>query len=276
MNHATARAPSRAAFTLIELLVVVAVIAILVGLLLPALGGARRAAHRAECASNIRQLTLANDLYAQDHDDRYMPGAREIESTNLHRWHGVRSNPGAPFAPRGAPITPYLDDAALSGAVRLCPAFVRMLESLAERGRGFERGCGGYGYNNAYVGTERTRLPGSQDIWRVVTDHVGAPRPRFAAPADTIAFSDSAIAEEEIVEYSFVEPEFWPHLPGAKPDPSIHFRHQQQANVAWLDGHVSSERRARTWSSGVYTLDPGSVSIGWFGANPDNSLFDMR
>jgi prepilin-type N-terminal cleavage/methylation domain-containing protein/prepilin-type processing-associated H-X9-DG protein len=60
------------AFTLIELLVVIAVIVILAALLLPALSQAKENARRAKCASNLRQLALANFLFADDHEDSFV------------------------------------------------------------------------------------------------------------------------------------------------------------------------------------------------------------
>jgi len=189
----------RHGFTLVELLVVIAIIAILVAILFPIFLAARAAGARASCAAQLKQLGAAMLMYADDQSGRFCPAASDIvpPGANLHRWHGARDRADQPFDHRRSPIYAYL---ARSGGIKRCP----LTSELWKQDRSpnaFEAECGGYGYNQYYVGGTYYRNVGARaaEEASLVSD--------IRRPRETVMFTDAAMAltypERHLIEYSF-------------------------------------------------------------------------
>jgi prepilin-type N-terminal cleavage/methylation domain-containing protein/prepilin-type processing-associated H-X9-DG protein len=264
-------------FTLVELLSVVAILGSLATMLMPSLLAATNLTRKRVCQSNIRILQLGNQAYSAANDDFYAPGAPHMYASpgrgrdpllNLVRWYGTRAKLTAPFTRDGGPLSPYLPSKVVAG----CPSFTAYAV-------GFEAGCGGYGYNNSFVGQYIRHTPAGYKTVTTKWHLSGNTALSFPRPSETVAFTDTALAAGSgPIEYSFCEPPTWPLTPSVPVQPSIQFRHMGKANVVWLDAHVSDA--AMSFSLGgdaesPYGVRPEEYSVGWFGPK-DNTLFQCR
>jgi prepilin-type processing-associated H-X9-DG protein len=212
----------------------------------------------------------------------------------------------------GYALYPPFDFRSNAGAIKQCPTFAGKFQGAGA----LEVGCGGYGMNHLYIGSHEYNTP---VFWSAVAGHTASTfdeliateaatsLPLVRVPAQTILFADTAwpdaTAATQIVEYSFAEPNYFtnasrwdntvydnnpdPKYPvdtinlSTSDDPSIHFRHNGNANICWCDGHVSSEGPlySRTVSfapTGVQmNVNFSNFSLGWFGPD-DNSLFTLQ
>lgn len=260
----------RNGFSLIELLVVIGIIIILMAILLPVLSKARRQARATVCASNLRQLVTAAFAYAANNHNHWPPAHYNFTLYNLHRWHGTRENTTSAFRWEYSPLKPYLQ----VDEIKQCPLF-------EEIPAGFERGCGGYGYNNVYLGSGTGSYLGPPlsiyEYERRVTN-VPAKKTMVKNGSQKLAFADAAMGRgsgggNHVIEYSFLTPPLNSAGPGKSP--SIHFRHDRRANIAWVDGHVTSEAMEWTVPTNVYGADNGALNLGWVGPR-DNSWFRRK
>ena len=283
----------RQGFTLIELLVVIALIALLAAILLPALSRARSKGRAMECVSNLRQIYMANVMYAAEHNGHYVPAAPDLydfmrpDAEPDHfggrlRWHGARETPNqfSEFDPNRGPLAEYLPD----GRVKECPEFFEYRQKN-DVANAFESGTGGYGYNMAYIGSTLIFADPNDPNALMAAMRTGMRDVRIANPAQVIMFADAALPQDGyIIEYGFVEPPLFPSKehPRGRPvsneteyaSPSIHFRHYGRANICWADGHITSERWEWAPENNIFGAQNARWMIGWFGPR-NNRYFDI-
>ena len=122
-------------FTLIELLVVIAIIALLLSIIMPALGKAKMFAKEIVCKSNLHQYQIATEIYTNENDDRLPPPPASLyskqkfldEDQRYCRWHNPKYNlqsegrdsDGTPYA---GPYWPYLT----ATKANICPVFATL------------------------------------------------------------------------------------------------------------------------------------------------------
>jgi prepilin-type processing-associated H-X9-DG protein len=221
------RGRQSSAFTLIELLVVIATIGTLAALLLPALSGGKAAAQRAKCASNLRQLGVATQLYWDDNNGSCFRLWSQDVNNGRTWWFGWldSSQPEGqrPFDLSVGVLHPYLN----TSEVRLCPAldYASPQFKLKATSAVFS-----YGYNK-YLSPITTNDPPKKAL-------------AIVRPTETALFADSAQVNTFQPPASPKNPmiEEWYYVDASSGQPNGHFRHDQRANVIFCDGHVNSER----------------------------------
>jgi len=217
------RIKSRNGFTLIELLVVVAIIAILAAMLLPALSKARERAKAAVCMSNLKQLGLAFIMYLDNHNE-YFPMVDD--------W--------------GSPATIWAKTLAKEGLITngnlfLCPTHFnvsRRADPYYEFTTNFE--CDDYFWWHVHYGYN-TLLGAYPNKFKRLS--------RVQKPSETILLADAVQdlgAGIGAGRYVLV-----PYNGGMFG--LIHDRHDDGANILWVDGHVTHEKNALSFQPTDYT-----------------------
>ena len=217
-------------FTLIELLVVVAIIALLLAILLPSLGSARLRAKHTLCAANLRSLGQAQTLYCDEYSGEFPRYFVDYTAPVAGRlwWFGFEvGGPGStrnrPLDKTQSPLAPYT--ANLDNRIQ-CPLFP--YEDVAYFPK-FVSHAATYGYNmnlgpfNPSVKCLRSRY----------NDRLS----RVFAFADGIQFESTKTFNEGF----YIQYDANVGNPTKGLDGYAHFRHQGQAQLVYLDGHVESQ-----------------------------------
>lgn len=184
-----------AAFTMIELLVVIAVIAVLASLLLPAFATARNAAHGAYCRNNLRQMTVAVNLYVTDTSVYPLSGSFVGIGTRSRVW----VNDLEDYLNFKWPDSNLTTKEQRTG-VFTCPSYNRYCGKYAPfLGERLPRGAYGYNFHGIIPTPEKKGFglgghilvapPGQPDHMRPIGDH------EVKNPSDMIALGDSRIGQ---------------------------------------------------------------------------------
>lgn len=253
-------------FTLVEILVTLSVISIL-GLVVYKGGRSLiETARITQSMANLRSLAVANAGYQSDNgvfcpaDDQY----------NMRRWHGARKSGSGKFDPAEGFLAPYLGK---SRAVGICPLF----KNIVGDEQSFESGTGGYGYNAVYIGGR----PGSS-FDRTTKLRISERITNVFSPERTVMFTTTAYAREGgLQEYPYCEPPFWDFgggPSGERPSPTVNFRANGKALVAWCDGHVTAEANNKDPNHGInpHLGDSHEFDLGWFGPEENNGYWNPR
>ncbi|MDD5727143.1 MAG: type II secretion system protein [Victivallales bacterium] len=244
-------------FTLIELLVVISIIAILAGLLLPALSQARQTGYKTQCMNNLRNMVQASFMYTDNYDGFYplASGYGYVYNWDMKTdWVNGNHEPGLLFA--GAHI------GAGNSEIFQCPVF----RDSAMWSDEFT----GYNYNTTYIGRG---LGESTDGVYTTPDGYTSPakNSQVKKPGETIIFGDG--------EYSSGANKFMRAPKGdgrgassmnesCKSAGTQGFRHLGATNCGWVDGHCSPTRERH--GGGV----TDNKRFGFISA--DDSLYDLE